>query len=51
MKKLLKLLGFKYCILCGKLKKKGKIISWTDDGEVNYKAFTCQECLQNYRED
>lgn len=49
--KILKLLGFRYCILCGKQKFRGKKLRWTDDGETIYRAFTCRYCAGHYREE
>ena len=48
---ILKLLGFKRCILCAKYKYKGKTIRCNDDGEIDYFAFICKQCLREYRED
>jgi hypothetical protein len=50
-KKLLKLLGFKYCIICGEYKFFGKVLRWRDDPDIEYKAFTCDKCRNNYREE
>lgn len=51
MKKLLQLLGFKYCILCGRLKFRGRRLSWYDEDRTLIKAFTCEKCIREYRED
>ena len=53
MKKLLKFLGFRRCILCNKYELIffGRLIKWTDDGELDYCAFTCNKCISNIRED
>ena len=53
MDKLLEFLGFYRCNLCGKREffTKGKIFDFTDDGEINYKAYCCRNCMKEIKED
>jgi hypothetical protein len=52
MNKLLKFLGFNYCIMCGKLRFFGKRITWYNkENGKRYRVFLCKHCYTTYRED